>query len=74
MSRIEDMPYKKGHFDVVVTTDVLEHVFDLNLAVSKILSVVKNDGVIVVRVSYKENLEGYLHPNFPYDLVHLRSF
>jgi 2-polyprenyl-3-methyl-5-hydroxy-6-metoxy-1,4-benzoquinol methylase len=74
MSRIEDMPYKKGYFDVVVTTDVLEHVFDLNLAVSKILYVVKNDGVILVRVPYKENLEGYLHPNFPYDLVHLRSF
>jgi 2-polyprenyl-3-methyl-5-hydroxy-6-metoxy-1,4-benzoquinol methylase len=74
MSRIEDMPYKEGYFDIVTTTDVLEHVIDLNLAVCKILSVVKQGGVMVVRVPYKEDLSGYLHPDFPYDLVHLRSF
>jgi 2-polyprenyl-3-methyl-5-hydroxy-6-metoxy-1,4-benzoquinol methylase len=74
MSRIEEIPYKEGYFDIVVTTDVLEHVLDLNLAVSKILSVVKEGGVIVVRVPYKENLEHYLNPDYPYNLVHLRNF
>ncbi len=74
MSRIEEMPYKDGYFDMVITTDVLEHVIDLNLAVSQILSVVKPRGIMVVRVPYKEDLSGYLHPDFPYDLVHLRNF
>jgi ubiquinone/menaquinone biosynthesis C-methylase UbiE len=74
MSRIEDMPYKERYFDVVATTDVLEHVLDLNLAISKILNVVKEEGIIVIRVPYKEDLKKYLHPDFPYRLAHLRNF
>jgi len=74
MSRVEEIPYKDGYFDIVTITDVLEHVIDLNLAVSKILGVVKEGGIIVVRVPYKENLAGYLKPDYPYDLVHLRNF
>ena len=61
-------------FDVVATTDVLEHVLDLNLAISKILNVVKEEGIIVIRVPYKEDLKKYLHPDFPYRLAHLRNF
>lgn len=74
MSRIEDMPYMDGCFDIVVTTDVLEHVLDLNVALSKIMRVLKEGGVLIVRVPYKEDLKGYLHPDYPYDLVHLRNF
>ena len=74
MSRIEDMPYQEGYFDIVTTTDVLEHVLDLNLAISKILNVVKEGGIIVIRVPYKEDLEKYLHPDYPYKLAHLRNF
>lgn len=74
MSRIEDMPYKENFFDICVTTDVLEHVLDLNLAVSKILSVLKEGGILIVRVPFKEDLKGYLQEDYPYDLVHLRNF
>ena len=74
MSRIEDMPYKAGQFDIVVTTDVLEHVLDLNLALKKILSVLKPGGVLIVRVPYREDLSGYVGDDCPYQLVHVRSF
>jgi ubiquinone/menaquinone biosynthesis C-methylase UbiE len=74
LSRIEEMPYKDNFFDMLVSTDVLEHVFDLNLALREMLGVVKEGGVVVVRVPYKEDLKIYLHPDFPYDFVHLRSF
>jgi SAM-dependent methyltransferase len=74
LSRIEDMPYQDDYFDVVVTTDVLEHVIDLNLAIHRILSVVKHDGILIVRVPYKEDLSSYLLPSYPYDLVHVRNF
>lgn len=74
LSRIEEMPYKERYFDMLVTTDVLEHVLDLNIAVREILGVVKDGGIIIVRVPYKEDLGLYLQKDFPYDLVHLRNF
>lgn len=73
-SRIEDMPYQKDLFDVITCTDVLEHVFDLNLALTKILEVLKPDGTLIVRVPYRENLELYLEHNYPYHYVHMRNF
>ena len=74
MSRIEDMPYKEEFFDACITTDVLEHVLDLNNAVTKIFSVLKKDGILIVRVPYKENLSYYLSSLCPHDLGHLRNF
>ena len=73
-SLVEDMPYKKDYFDIVVCTDVLEHVLDLNHAVSQILSVVKDDGILVVRVPYRENMSGYTSPDCEFEYVHLRDF
>lgn len=73
-SLVEDMPYKKDTFDMVVCTDVLEHVLDLNLACNKILSVLKGDGILIVRVPYREHLGGYLSSVCPYKFAHLRNF
>lgn len=73
-SRIEDMPYQKETFDIVVCTDVLEHVFDLNLCIARILSVLKKKGTLIVRVPFREVLKGYTEPDYPYPFVHLRSF
>jgi len=73
-SLIEDMPYKKDVFDMIICTDVLEHVLDLNLACLKMLSVLKKGGLLIVRVPYRENLGPYLSPDYPYRFVHLRNF
>ena len=72
-SRIEDVPYHPDYFDLVVCTDVLEHVLDLNRAVSQILKVLKTDGILIVRVPYKEDLKVYLDFT-EYKYVHLRNF
>src|SRR4030095_9320664 len=45
-SLVEDMPYKEETFDLVVATDVLEHVLDLNLSLRKMLAVLKPGGVL----------------------------
>ena len=67
---VEAMPYETEWFDGVVCTDVLEHVLDLNAAVSEILRVLKSGGILVVRVPCREHLEQYL--GYKYRFVHLR--
>lgn len=74
LSRIEDMPYHEHYFDCIVCTDVFEHVLDLNLSFTKIISVLKPGGFLIARVPYRESLKRYVDPSYPYDLVHLRNF
>lgn len=71
---VEDMPYREGLFDLVVCTDVLEHVLDLNLCCTRILSVLKKGGILIIRVPFRENLSQYLEVTYPYKYVHLRNF
>lgn len=74
LSLIDDMPYEQEVFDIVICTDVLEHVLNLNASVSKILNVIKNGGILIIRVPYKEDISWYLSEDCPYEFVHLRSF
>lgn len=74
LSLIEDMPYIDKTFDVIVCTDVLEHVIDLNSCLKQIFRVLKDSGTLIVRVPYREELKCYLTPDFPYQYVHLRNF
>jgi SAM-dependent methyltransferase len=73
-ARLEDMPYKANTFDIVVCTDVLEHVLNLHLCCERLLHVLKDTGVLIVRVPVYEDLQRYLDPNFPYQYVHVRNF
>ncbi len=74
LSAIEDMPYQENAFDLVICTDVLEHVLDLNLACNKLFSVLKENGMLIARVPYRENLDSYVRSVCPYKFSHLRSF
>ena len=71
---VEDMPYNEEIFDIVICTDILEHTFDLNFCIAKILSVLKKGGLLIVRVPYREELSGYLNPDYPYEYAHIRNF
>lgn len=73
-SLVEDVPYRKETFDIVVCTDVLEHVIDINLSIRRILSVLKTDGLLIVRTPYREDLSWYVSDKNPYKYVHLRTF
>jgi len=74
MAKIEDMPYLPEYFDVITCTDVLEHVEDLNLCITRILNCLKPGGKLIVRVPNREDLSSYLKPDYPYHLAHIRSF
>lgn len=73
-AQVEEMPYKPETFDIVLATDILEHVLDLNLSCAKMLSVLKKGGLLIARVPYREDLSGYLAPENPYKYVHVRNF
>lgn len=74
MSKVEELPYRDNFFDVIVCTDVLEHVMDLNLAIKNILRVLKPGGHLIIRVPYREDLSNYLLDSYPYQFAHLRNF
>jgi 2-polyprenyl-3-methyl-5-hydroxy-6-metoxy-1,4-benzoquinol methylase len=74
MAAIEDMPYKKNLFDLIICTDVLEHVLNFHWCMDQILSVLKPGGVLVLRVPYKEPLQFYTGEDYPYYYAHVRNF
>ena len=74
LSKVEEMPYIDDLFDLIVCTDVLEHVIDLNLTIKNIIGCLKPGGKLIIRVPYKENLSSYLEPSYPYKFAHLRNF
>ena len=74
MGRVENLPYKDNVFDMIICTDVLEHVQDLYHTVLEINRVLKRGGVLIIRVPYKEDLRLYVQKGYPYKYAHLRNF
>jgi len=65
----EELPFPDDSFEVVIATDILEHVFDLNLVARELVRVSRK--FIIVRVPYME----YVSWNSPpYKFVHVRIF
>ncbi|MDP2632338.1 MAG: glycosyltransferase [Candidatus Curtissbacteria bacterium] len=54
----ETLPFKNNSFDLIVATEVLEHVADLEKTVSELKRVVKKGGYILVSVPVYLNLRG----------------
>ena len=73
-SKLEDLPYNDKLFDAVISTDVLEHVIDMNSVLCEIKRVLKNNGLFILRVPLEEKLEQYTNSNMKYEFVHLRNF
>lgn len=71
------LPFPKNYFDVVVCSEVIEHLPDVNAALSEMRRVVKPGGRIILSTPYDENIHysvcihcGKLTPNGG----HLHSF
>lgn len=73
-SRLEELPYRDGLFDLVIACDVLEHVLDLYKVSAEIVRVLRSGGLLVVRVPYLDDLDAYLNDALPYEFIHLRNF
>jgi len=73
LARLEDIPYPDDAFDMVVATDVLEHVLDLYHASCELARVLKPGGHLVLRVPFEEDMKAYYNYR-DYSLVHVRRF
>lgn len=69
----EALPFK-ALIDVVVASDILEHVLDLNMALKSIHQALKKKGTLLLRVPYKEDISKYKRNGFKYEFAHLRNF
>ena len=74
MANAENLPFE-DQFDVITSTDVMEHVLNLGSFLFSVNRALKMDGKAFIRVPFRENLLSYSpHLGCPYPFVHLRSF
>lgn len=71
----ENLPFRDA-FDLIVTTDVLEHVLHPEQVMQSIFRAAKHGARVVIRVPYKEeDLSQYTpEKGCKYEFVHLRTF
>jgi SAM-dependent methyltransferase len=74
VGNVEFMPYRES-FDVVVATDILEHVLNHGNALSRISRMLKTNGRFWCRVPNEEVLGQYsIYNGQKYEFAHLRFF
>lgn len=57
VSTIEDLDFDTEHFDLIITSHVLEHVYDLNTFLSSVFRLLKKWGSFTIKVPHAESLE-----------------
>lgn len=74
VANAENLPFVE-EFDIAVSTDVIEHVLNVGSFMYCVNRMLKQDGIFVVRVPYRENLMQYgRHEGTPYPFTHLRTY
>lgn len=74
IANAENLPFRE-EFDIIVTSDVLEHVMNVGSALYCINRALKPMGRVYIRVPFDENLLSYSpHLDCTYRFVHLRSY
>jgi SAM-dependent methyltransferase len=68
----ERLPLKAGQFDVIIISDVLEHVLHPERVVQHLERICLDDTRLIVHVPWEEDLTQYR--DLPYEFTHLRSF
>lgn len=68
----EFLPFKSQSFDIIIMSDILEHVFSPLAVLSETRRVLKPNGKLLIRVPYKEDLSSYTSCGYKY--THLRTY
>ena len=70
----ERLPFRET-FDLLVSTDVMEHVLNVGSFLVSINQSLRPGGTVIIRVPYRENLIAYSRQaGCKYEFVHLRTF
>jgi SAM-dependent methyltransferase len=69
----EKLPFRRGFFDVVILSDVLEHVLDPQAVVDEVARISQPGTRVIVEVPWEEDLSSY-GENAEWEFTHLRSF
>jgi SAM-dependent methyltransferase len=74
LANAENLPFE-NEFDLVVSTDVMEHVINVGSFLYSVNRSLKAGGIAAIRVPYREGLIGYSpHMGYSHSFGHLRSF
>jgi SAM-dependent methyltransferase len=74
MANAERLPFA-DHFDVMIATDILEHVLNVGAFLYSANRALRPGGRLYVRVPFRENLLQYApQTGCPYRFVHLRTY
>ena len=74
VANAERLPFREV-FDLVVSTDVMEHVLNVGSFLVSVNQSLRSHGVAIIRVPYRENLVGYSQQaGCKYEFVHLRTY
>lgn len=68
----EWLPFKRGFFDVIILSDVLEHILHPENLVRRLEQICTPQTRLIIHVPWEENLQPY--QDSEYEFVHLRSF
>lgn len=74
---VYNLPLKADSIDCIIASEILEHVPDPKLFITRLITVLKPGGKLIITVPYKEKIEHYLcvHCNKPTPkYAHLHSF
>lgn len=74
LGKAESIPFKNNSLDIIVCSDVLEHVLYPERVIAEFQRILKNKGKLYVVVPWKENLSSYEIYKGKYEFTHLRSF
>ena len=77
-ANVEDLPIEDEWFDIVICTDIFEHVQNEHLLVQEVSRILKPGGMLLFACPWKQDLSVYDLPEYKarfkqYKYVHLRS-
>lgn len=74
LGNAEILPFKEESFDLIICSDILEHVLDPENVINESRNVLKTGGKLFIVVPWKEDLTPYEIYKGIYEFTHLRTF
>lgn len=70
----ENLCFKSECFDIIICTDILEHVLNPENVLKELYRILDKKGHLFIEIPYKEDLKQYDRYEGIYEFTHLRSF